>query len=156
MACPNDKHLILFKHHCMKTYFPALLSFCLLVLSSCTKEHTAPELRRETAEKMIGKWVIDHTVSEVYDPLPLLNSTDTYIGTANDYYNFKTDGYVGISSAVLGQREETYTVFNPYQVNIADRGWWIDKLSSTELLLVQDVNDVVQYKRYVTKIYLKK
>ena len=130
------------------------LAIITLGFTSCEKEELAPKLKRETAEKLLGKWTVQRTVEEVYDPLHTLSNTTIIAGTASDYFHFKTSELVEIASSPSSIKVQNYTVWNPSQVMIAEVGWWIEKLTATELELKLDINDAARYKRYVTKIYM--
>jgi len=132
----------------------ALLGICFILFSSCEKEDLAPRLRRETAEKIMGKWMVDITINEVYDPLPTLKSTAQEKGTADDFFDFKTDALVEVKSAASGSKMEEYMVWNPYQVKIGNVSWRIVELTQTGLVLVWDRNDAARYMRFVTKVNL--
>jgi hypothetical protein len=133
----------------------AFLTISILLLSACEKEDLAPKLRRETADKMMGKWMVQRTIDQVYDPLPTLSSTIEVLGTANDYFDFQANELVEIKTS-YSARLEDYRVWNPSQVMVGEVVWWIEKLTATELVLKLDRNDAVQYRRYVTRIYLSR
>jgi len=139
----------------MKKTF-SLFTICIILLSACEKEDLAPKMRRETAEKMMGKWMVQRTLYQVYDPLPTLSSTTETAGTANDYFEFRSGELVEVNSLSSGAKVENYHVWNPSQVMIGEVGWWIEKLTATELELKLDRNDAAQYKRFVTRIYLSR
>ncbi len=134
--------------------FLLILGSCILLSSSCEKEDLAPRLRRESAEKIMGKWMVDITINEVYDPLPTLKSTVTEKGTVDDFFDFKTADMVELKSAGWGSMMQTYTVWNPTQVEIGMIVWRIEKLTTNELVLVWDRNDAARYMRFVTKMNL--
>ena len=134
----------------------SFLTISILLLTACEKEDLAPKLRRETAEKMIGKWMVQRTINEVYDPLPTLSSTTEIPGTTDDYFDFQSKEWVEVNSSQNGAKVESYYVWNPSQVMIGEVGWWIEKLTATELELKLDRNDAAQYKRFVTRIYLSR
>jgi hypothetical protein len=137
----------------MKTFL-LILGSCILLSSSCEKEDLAPRLRRETAEKIMGKWMVERTINQVYDPLPTLSSTKESAGTADDFFDFKTDALAEVKSAASGSKMEEYMVWNPYQVKIGDVSWRIEELTQTGLVLLWDRNDAARYMRFVTKVNL--
>ena len=100
--------------------------------------------------------MVDRIINEVYDPLPTLSSTNETVGSADYYYHFKTAEVVEIKSAAGITKDEEYRVWNPYQVMIGDVSWRIEQLTQSQLVLIWDRNDAAQYKRFVTKIYMKK
>jgi len=138
----------------MKIFSPLILS--MLLLSACEKEDLAPKLRRETAEKIMGKWMVQRTINEVYDPRPGVGGKTETPGTADDYLDFKTKELVEIKSSQSSIKVESYTVWNPTQVMIGTVTWWIEKLTATELVLIWDRDGAAQYSRYVTRIYFTK
>jgi hypothetical protein len=141
----------------MRTLFFSMVCLVTLALTSCKKESTAPEQRKEAEERIMGKWMVSRIVNEVYDPLPsTLASTVEYTGTAVDYHEFMMTSRVKISSVAGGLSEVDFSVINPYQVFIGNDSWRIDELTATKLLLIKDRNDGVQYKRFVTKMYFIK
>ena len=130
------------------------LIISMLLWSACEKEDLAPKLRRETAEKIMGKWMVQRTINEVYDPRPGAGGITETAGTADDYLDFKTSELVEIKSSQASLKVESYTVWNPSQVMIGAVSWWIDKLTASELVLIWDRNDASTYTRSVTRIYL--
>jgi hypothetical protein len=137
-----------------------LLSGILLLLSSCSKEDIGPRLKREAEEKMIGKWILERRVSEVYAPIvahpvPGTGSSTEYTGNADDYFQFQTDKHLLIDTAATLNHTD-FEVINPSQVVIGLQPWRIEELTANRLLLVWDRNDGAQNKRFITKIYLKK
>ena len=139
-----------------KTIFLSAIISALFISTSCKKTLTAPEMRQQAAEKLMGKWMLDKQVNEVYAQLTNLSSMVEYKGTGNDYYNFKTSDIVEVNSLQTGKTENIYEVIKPYQVLVGDIGWRIEKLTTEELHLVLDRNNAAEYKRYVTKMYFKR
>jgi hypothetical protein len=139
----------------MKSFF-AFTIITALIFTSCTKEDIGPRLKREAAEKVYGKWILERQVFEVYEPINVLNSTAEYFGTEQDVYVFRVDGYADVYSTGAVKSEVLYEVINPNQVAIGNDVWKIEKLTGNDLWLVKDRNDALQYKRYVTRLYLKR
>ncbi len=133
-----------------------ILTLAILSSFSCEKGVTAAEMKQEAAEMLLGKWIVDRQVDEVYSPLTTLSSTTEYSGSAGDFYIFKTNQIAEVNSITTGNSQQGYEVVNPYQLIIGQTLWRIEKLTTDEMHLVLDRNDAVQYKRFVTKLYLKR
>lgn len=133
-----------------------LIIILLIICASCEKPAVAPELKRKTEEKLLGRWMLERTVEEIYAPISSLNSLVEYIGTNGDFYVFKANQFAEINSLQTGRLDMNYEVYNPYQLMIENTLWRIEKLTINELHLVLDKNDASTYKRYVTRVYLKK
>lgn len=126
-----------------------------MAISSCSKEDPAIEMRKEASGKILGEWKLKESTSEEYYPIAVINSTTEYTGTANDYYVFNDSGLLAKHSAT-GKIQVYYHVINPFQVRIGNQVWWVKQLTDTQLELLLDINEVVQDKRFVTKIYLNR
>ena len=97
----------------------------------------------------------ERTFDEAYYPLLLRSSKIDILGSANDYYNFQANELVEVNTT-YSANVKSYRVWNPSQVMIGEAMWWIEKLSTTELELKQDINDPVKHYRVVARIYLVK
>src|SRR4051812_30568678 len=84
---------------------------------ACEKEAVATRLRREAAEKIIGKWSVATTHNDYYHPINTLVKTEEQPGPVNDYFHFQNDELVEVKTS-SGSRVESYHVWNPYQVMI--------------------------------------
>lgn len=140
----------------MKTAFIFLLAVSAFVTSCEKGDGPGPELRRQTEEKLMGRWQVEKIVNQEYEPIPTLKTTNEYIGTNEDYYTFKTSNKVEISAAPNSKIEVDFEVINPNQVWIHDKAWRITEHTPTKLTLVEDRNDAVNNKRYVITIQLKR
>ena len=140
----------------MKSTLILFLALGLLILVSCRKENVAEKLKSETEQKVLGKWFVDSTLIEIYQPISQLSSSTKYIGTETDTYSFRPDHIVVKSVAVSGQQEQPFEVVNPFQLIIGSEVWRVEQLTITSLMLKLDRNDVTANQRNVTKIYLKK
>jgi hypothetical protein len=134
-----------------------LLLTCIIFLStSCSKEDIGPKLKRETTEKIVGKWMLDREIYEVYSPSTTLMSTAEYVGISADFYVFKTNQIVSLNSVQSGSYEVPYQVLNPNQIIVGQTVWRIQQLTTNELALVLHKNDAGQDKSFVTKVYLRR
>jgi hypothetical protein len=137
----------------------SFLIVSILLLSACEKEDFASKSRRETAEKIIGKWMMQRTIYEVTinqvtaNPLPLLDSKIEVLGTANDYFDFQANESVQIKTS-YSDKFKYYRVSNPSLVMVGEKSWGIEKLTGTELVLKLD-RDAVQCKRS-TRMHLSR
>jgi hypothetical protein len=73
----------------MKANFLFVLAI-LMLASSCKKQNVQPVAPKLTTSFLLGKWSIakDSTWAQFIGP----PSISVYLGTANDYYDFRTDG----------------------------------------------------------------
>lgn len=140
----------------MKTAFIFLLVVSAFITSCEKGDGPGPELRRQTEEKLMGRWQVEKIVNQEYDPIPTLKTTNEYNGTSEDYYTFKTLNKVEISAAPNSKIEVDFEVINPNQVWIHDKAWRITEHTPTKLTLLEDRNDAVNNKRYVITIHLKR
>jgi len=145
----------------MKTRLPFIVAILSVISSSCVKEDIGPRLRREAEEKLLGTWILERRVTEVYQPIvaypvPGTGATTQYNGTANDYFDFQSAQVVEIDTAGTGATQHAFEVINPSQVFIDDNSWRIETHTARNLLLVRDINDGPQDRRYITKLYFKR
>ena len=122
---------------------------------ACEKEAVATKLRREAAEKIIGKWSVAATHNDYYAPINTLVKSEEQPGTVNDYYDFKKEELVEVNST-SGTRTESYHVWNPYQVMIGDTSWWIRKLTANEMVLEVDWYYAADNRRFFGRRSLKR
>ena len=133
----------------------SFLTIVIFLLSSCEKEDLAPKLRSETAEKMMGKWMVQRTSletvvkGEYYPPL-LRNSKIEVLGAADEYFDFQANELVEIKTSKSAARHKNYKVWNPSQVMVGQEGWWIEKLTATEMVLKLERIYAGQNRRYAT------
>ena len=139
----------------MKIILPGIFT-ALLLVSSCIPEDVGPQMRQDAEAKVRGPWKVDKIIDQVYDPISTLHSTTEYVGNTGDYYIFNTGNLLSITTQPAGEVEKNYHVINPHQVMIGSEVWRIDTLTDTHLLLIKDLNKVVENKRYVSKVYLKR
>ena len=132
------------------------LILCLGLFISCSKNDIGAQLKRNAEEKIVGKWMLDHTIEQIYHPIQTLSSSTASFGSAGDSLVFERSNRVRTYSDTNRNKEDVYEVVNPNQIIIGDKVWRMEELSSAKMLLVMDRNDVPENKRYVTRIYLKK
>jgi len=135
----------------------------LLVLSACKKEDLSGKLRNETSEKMMGKWMVQRIVYDVslnqvpnndlYKELKLLNSKLEVLGSSRDCFDFQANEMVQIKNSESAKLK-SYNILSPSQVMIGQEGWYVEKLTATELEL-KLVRDAVDFTR-VTRMYLSR
>jgi len=135
----------------------------LLVLSACKKEDLSGKLRNETSEKMMGKWMVQRIVYDVslnqvpnndlYKELKLLNSKLEVLGSSRDCFDFQANEMVQIKTSESAKLK-SYNILSPSQVMIGQEGWYVEKLTATELEL-KLVRDAVDFTR-VTRMYLSR
>ena len=116
-----------------------LLFSASLFLNSCKKEEDE-QRQKTTAEKILGKWQLDKLLyHSVYDGI---DERDSLIGTAADYFDFRTDGkvylniegeadtsaYSVISDTKLSLFEETFDIRN---LTENDFSFYIKAIDST-------------------------
>ena len=141
----------------------SLLTICLLVLSACKKEDLSGKLRNETSEKMMGKWMVQRIVYDVslnqvpnndlYKELKLLNSKLEVLGSSRDCFDFQANEMVQIKTSESAKLK-SYNILSPSQVMIGQEGWYVEKLTATELEL-KLVRDAVDFTR-VSRMYLSR
>ena len=142
----------------------SILTMSILLFSACQREDLAPNLSRETSEKMMGKWMVQRiiydltmneaAITELYKPLKLLNNKIEALGTANDCFDFQANELVEIKTT-YSDKLKNYKVSNPSEVMIGGESWGIEKLTTTELVLKLQRNVTAQYKR-VTTLHLSR
>ena len=140
----------------MKTVFKFLLAASAFLISCEKGQGPGPELRKQTEEKLMGRWHVEKVVNQEYQPIPTLKSTNEHTGTTEDYYTFKTANKVEIGAAPNSTVEVDFEVVNPNQVWIHDKAWRITEHTATKLTLMEDRNDPANNKRYVTTVNLKR
>jgi hypothetical protein len=132
----------------------------IICMASCTKKKTNDEIIREAEQKLIGNWAMQKRTTEVFTPItpyvtPGTGALTEYVGSARDHFNFDQTHSVTIDTAAVVS-SKSFELINPYHVFIGDDYWWIDQLTTNQLVLMQDRNDGAQNTRTVIKIFLKK
>src|SRR5687768_3032790 len=87
----------------MKELPVAALILLVSMLAACTKEKSEnPRLR-----EILGKWMLDRTLEEEYQPINTLIYSDEYIGKDGDSLVFKANGLVWSYEDGDAEGEET-------------------------------------------------
>ncbi len=116
----------------MKTIKTAVIVLITVIsLAGCKKDKVVP---LTTAQKLQFKWSVSTVVStENVSPSPSV--TDTYVGTASDYFDFKSDGKVYVKQEGEPEDVVTYTIVNDTQITLDDVAFTIKKLDDHNLIL---------------------
>lgn len=138
----------------MKNVYYALSVVCLLMVFGCKKD------KDDAKTQIVGKWKIEKTILTVYVNDKIDNSSgETRTNyTANDYYEFKSDGTV--TANVDGSTDSgNYTVDEKSnKITIDNDEYSIKEISKSTLTIGYDetYTENGQKARIVADLYLKK
>ena len=132
----------------MRKVIFSILGVTLLVLAACQSKDT-PET---TEQRLSGRWKMEKVIEEYYRPVNTLIDTEEIRGRG-DEVEFKPNGVVLVFSAIDGDSETTYEILNDTTILVEDEVYVIKKLTSTELLLFQDITEPGSDERFVQRIY---
>jgi hypothetical protein len=108
----------------MKKFSLFILSLLIVAYTmvSCSKsKDTTPT--QTTLQKIEGKWLLETFIYHEHGTQsPTFDSTDTYVGTASDYFDFKNNGQVYFSPtdsssyAVVGDTTLIITLIGDFKI----------------------------------------